>query len=169
LKVALACINNTQKIDLIIEDNKLWYKDTDLKFDIRLLSNNIITVPAFNINTFKTLTYNFDTILNRDAINKLKSGDAFCGETNKFYIRTEDSKTVFTFGDKQNQQNNEMRIVLDVPFNGICAESVFDSSILRLLFKEKKDISMKINDRVLVFETNTDNSQQVYITSRLKK
>lgn len=171
LKVALTCIDNNQTVDLTIadDDNKLTYKDDSIKFDIRLLSDKILTVPAFNINTFKELTYSFSTVLNRDAMNRLKKGDSFCGETNKFYIRLENDKLVFLFGDKQTQQNNEMKIVLDVPYTGICTESVFDSAILRLLFKEKNDITMKLNDRVLVFETNTPNSQQVYITSKLKK
>jgi len=169
LKVALACIENSQEILLNVENNKLSYSDGNLKFDIRLLTNSIVEVPAFNIDTFNALTYTFSSTLKRDDLNKLKNADAFCSDTNKVYIRIEDKKLVITFGDKQTQQNNEMRIVLDNEFEGMCEESVYDAAIFRLLFKEKRDITMKINDKVLVFETNTDNSKQVYITTKLKK
>jgi hypothetical protein len=171
LKTALTCIKKDEhaEISLSVEDNKLLYKDDSIKFHIRLLNDNIVAVPNFNINTFNNLKFDFSMELNRKLINELKRGDAFCTETNKFYFAIQNDKPCFIFGDKTNAHTNEMTIALDAAFTGNVTESVFESSILRMLFKTANDVTMKINEKVLMFEILTDNSRQVYLTTKLKK
>jgi hypothetical protein len=169
LKTALTCIKDKEEVILSVEDNKLAYKDDNIKFHVRLLNDNIVAVPNFNINTFNNLQFDFSMKLTRKLVNELKKGDAFCAESNKFYFSIQNGKPCFTFGDKTNSHVNEMCIALDTEYTGNTVESVFESSILRMLFKTSNDITMRLNEKVLMFEIETDNSRQVYLTTKLKK
>jgi hypothetical protein len=169
LKTALTCVKDQEEIALIVEDNKIAYKDENIKFHVRLLNDNIVAVPNFNINTFNNLKFDFSMTLTRKLVNELKKGDTFCAESNKFYFSIQNDKPCFTFGDKTNSHVNEMCIALDAKFQGTIPESVFESSILRMIFKTTNDIVMRVNEKVLMFEIETDNSRQVYLTTKLKK
>ena len=169
---AVNCVNKTAIISsLIIDNNTISYKDDLIKFNIRLLNDKLLTVPKINIANLKTFPFTSEISIDAKVIMEIKRAMDFINTSDKFYIEIEDNKLYFLFGDKNDtsHSSDEIRILVSDKFTGEIPSKIFNTDILKLLYKAKSDIVVKIGQHALMISIENDDNQLHYITTSLKK
>jgi len=102
---------------------------------------------------------------------EIKRAMDFINTSDKFYIEIEDNKLYFLFGDKNDtsHSSDEIRILVSDKFTGEIPSKIFNTDILKLLYKAKSDIVVKIGQHALMISIENDDNQLHYITTSLKK
>lgn len=175
LQKGLDCVKgNFPFVDFVVSlergEKALSYADSNIKFNIKLIEDNIINIPKFNIGVFQTLTPTFEIPITQDNLMALKSANAFASETSKFYIQKEDDNVYIFFGDKQEKHNDDIKVLIPNPHSGELVENIFDTTILNLIFKIGENVQLKIyENKILSMSVIQDNYTLNYITPKLKQ
>jgi hypothetical protein len=171
----LGCVANDEmfvSLDISKENNTLTFATKEIRFNIRLLDDNLVEVPKFNLEVFKKFSVHHEVNINSSKVVNIKKALEFSAETSKFYIEQEDGDVFFYFGDKSSTSNHTDDIKIHVA-EGVTTKvpnKIYDVDILRLVLKSKNDFSMKLNDNgVMYIEIENNNSNLKYITTPLIK
>lgn len=171
----LGCVANDEmfvSLDISDSDNTLTFATKEIRFNIRLLDNNLVHVPKFNLEVFKKFTVHHEVNIDANKVVNIKKALEFSSDTSKFYIEQEDEDVFFYFGDKSSTSNHTDDIKIHVA-EGVKTKvpnKIYDVDILRLVLKSKNDFSMKLNDNgVMYIEIENSNSNLKYITTPLIK
>jgi hypothetical protein len=168
----LQCVNSEESfisLDISPETGNLSFSTEDIKFNVRLLDDNLVNVPKFNVNAFRQFHIDHTIEINSDKVTNIRKALDFSSDTCKFYLELENGKLFFYLGDKSATQYDNIRI-----FVADCASQVpqkaYDVDILKLVLKFKNDFSMKLNDNgVMYIEIENPNTNLKYITTPLVK
>lgn len=169
----LQCISSSEEtfitLDISPKTGNLSFATDDIKFNVRLLDDNLVNVPKFNINAFRQFQIDHIIEINSDKVNNIRKALEFSSDTCKFYLEQEDDKLFFYLGDKNATQYDNIRI-----FVANCSSKIpqkaYDVDILKLVLKFKNDFSMKLNDNgVMYIEIENTNTNLKYITTPLVK
>jgi hypothetical protein len=170
----LQCVGNDEMFITLefTEDTKVCsFATKEIRFNIRLLDDNIVDVPKFNVEIFKK--FKVDSIdISSDKVINIKKALEFSAETSKFYLEQEDENVFFFFGEKNSSSNHldDIKILVSDQVNTTVPNKIYDIDILRLVLKSKNDFSMKLNDNgVMYIEIENANSNLKYITTPLIK
>ncbi len=175
LQKGLDCIKSSFpfvdfNISLDKGEKALAYADERIKFNIKLVEDNVINIPKFNITVFETLKPTFDIVIPKESLIALKNANSFASDTSKFYIQKEDDNIYIFFGDKQAKHNDDIKVLISSPHNGELVENIFDTTILNLIFKIGEDVTLKIfENKILSMSVIQDNYTLNYITPKLKQ
>ncbi len=171
----LQCVMNDEMyITLDIDDatKTCSFKTRDIRFNIRLLDDNLVEVPKFNVESFKKFAVHHTLNIDADKVVNIKKALEFSSEMSKFYPEQEDDCVFFYFGDKQTSSNHldDIKILVAENVKTKIPEKIYDIDILRLVLKFKNDFSMKMNDNgVMHIEIENNNSNLKYITAPILK
>jgi hypothetical protein len=169
----LQCTNSSSPfIELIISLDKqnCSFTTDEIKFNVRLLDDNMVDVPKFNIAIFNQ--FQIDHVVNIDSekINNIKKALEFSSNTSKFYLEQENENLFFYFGDKSTNHNDDIRILVSNSLTMQLPQKAYDIEILELILRFKNDFSMKLNDNgVMYIEVENPNTNLKYITAPLIK
>lgn len=174
LQKALACLNSEEMITLDISTltGTCNFSSKEIKFSIKLLDNNMVTVPKFNVEVFKQFPMDFTLPICRESVQQIHKALTFSSETGKFYIEQEEDEVYFTFGDKNDTANvtDSMRILIAKNITDEIPNKIYDAEVLGLILRTKTDFSMKLaRNGVMFIEIENNNSNLKYLTAPLKK
>lgn len=142
----------------------------DIKFNIRLLDNNLVEVPKFNVASFKQFQVDHTIDISVDKVSNIKKALEFASDTHKFYLEQDRNNLYFYFGDKNAQQYDDIKVLVSDSIKTEIPQRAFDIEILKLVLKSKNDFSMKLNDKgVMYIEIENPNTNLKYITTPLIK
>jgi hypothetical protein len=172
LAQALNCItSNPDEVALIIDKKELTYKGDFLNFKIRTLENEMVPVAKFSpkkLEEYPNILGEFS--IPQQIIQDLKKADSFASDSVKFYLEPEDSKLFILLGDKQQKHLDSVRILVKDNFDKNIPELVYNIAFLRVLFRIKTDITVRILDNgALLFITETAETKKIYCTTKLKQ
>lgn len=171
----LQCVMNDEMfVSLEISDQTKTcsFKTRDIRFNIKLLDDNLVEVPKFNVENFKKFTVHHTIDVDSDKVVNIKKALEFSTELSKFYLEQEDDCVFFYFGDKDTTSNHldDIKILVAEGIKTKIPEKMYDVDILRLVLKFKNDFSMKLNDNgVIYIEIENNNSNLKYITAPILK
>lgn len=171
----LGCVANDEmfvSLDISKENNTLSFATKEIRFNIRLLDDNLVEVPKFNLEVFKKFSVHHEVNIDASKVVNIKKALEFSSETTKFYIEQEDEDVYFYFGDKSSTSNHtdDIKIHVSEGVQTKVPNKIYDVDILRLVLKSKNDFSMKLNDNgVMYIEIENNNSNLKYITTPLIK
>jgi hypothetical protein len=169
----LQCINNDEtfiSLDFSLENGMCSFSTNDIKFNIRLLDDNLVDVPKFNINTFRQFEVHHSLEISVDKVNNIRKALEFSTDTCKFYLQQEENSVYFYFGDKSATHYDDIKILVTDSATSIIPQKAYDIDILRFILKAKNDFSMKLNDNgVMYIEVENPNTNLKYITTPLIK
>ena len=173
LTKALSCLKKADAVSTFtIENNNLLYQDDLLKFNLKLLDNNLITVPSINPDAINRFAFTSEVKVEATIMSELKRVLDFSSETEKFYLELEGNKLYFLFGDKSTESANihdEIKILISDNFQGQITSNIFNVNILKLLERANTDVTFKTGRNVLLAQFQRENSNYQYITTSLKK
>lgn len=159
-------------LDFSVETNMCSFSTKEIKFNIRLLDDNLVAVAKFNVEVFKKFPHHHVVNVSQDKVANIKKAMEFSSENCKFYIEQEGDLVYFYFGDKNSTSNHtdDIRILVADDVKTTVPDKIYDIDILRLILKQKNDFSMKLNDNgVMYIEIESPNSNLKYITTPLIK
>ena len=148
------------------------FASKEIRFNIRLLDDNLVDVPKFNVESFKKFTMHHTVSVNADKVSNIKKALEFSTDTSKFYLEQEDEKLFFFFGDRGSTSNHsdDIKILVADDVKTTLPAKIYDVDILKLVLKSKNDFSMKLNDNGVMFiEIENNNANLKYITTPLIK
>lgn len=169
----LQCISNEEMfVSLEITQDSCSFSSKDIRFNIRLLDDNLVEVPKFNLENFKKFTVHHTINISADKILNIRKALDFSGDAVKFYIEQENSDVFFHFGDKNSTSNHSdnIKILAAQDIHTKIPDKSYDIDILKQVLKLKNDFSIKLNDNgVMYIEIENANSNLKYITTPLIK
>ena len=170
---ALNCVKQTESFsNFTIANNSLSYQDDLIKFNIRLLSDNLMMVPKINPENIKNFPFSSEIYIDSDIVKDIKRVLDFSTSTDKFYIEAEGDKLYFLFGDKAEDTANvqdDIRILVSDKFSGTIPSNIFNVNILKLIEKSKNDLVFKVGKNAMMVNIQNENSTLQYLTTSLKK
>jgi hypothetical protein len=170
---ALNCVSKTESlISFTIEDNNLLYQDDIIKFNMKLLGDNLLKVPAVKAENIDKFPFTSQIYISDSTMKDIKRVLDFMVNADKFYIEKEDDCVYFYFGDKSADDRNlqdDMRLLISNQFHGEFNSTIFSTEILKFMAKSKTDILFKIGQNTMLSEITTDDSTLSYITTSIKK
>lgn len=171
----LQCIstdNHFISINFSKETSVCSFATNEIKFNIRLLDDNLVDVPRFNIETFNKFEIHHTINISVDKVNNIKKALAFSTDAVKFYLEQEGESIFFFFGEKNSTSNHldDIRILVADDVKTEVPKKIYDIDILQFVLKSKNDFSMKMNNNGVMFiEIDNTNSNLKYITAPLIK
>lgn len=170
---ALNCVKQTESFsEFNILNNSFSYQDEMIKFNIRLLNDNLLMLPKINPENIKNFPFTSEIYIESDVIKDIKRVLDFSIATDKFYIEVENDKLYFLFGDKAEDTaniQNDIRILVSDKFNGAIPSNIFNVNILKLIEKSKNDLVFKVGKNAMMVQIQNENSMLQYLTTSLKK
>jgi hypothetical protein len=148
------------------------FNTKDIKFNIRLLDNNLVSVPKFNVNNFEKFVTHHTINISADKVSNIKKALELSSENCKFYLEQDNELLYFYFGDKTSTSNHtdDISVLVAEDVRTPIPKKIYDADILRLVLKGKNDFSMKLNDNgVMYIEIENPNANLKYITTPLLK
>lgn len=171
----LGCVVNDEmfvSLDISKENNTCSFATREIRFNIRLLDDNLIEVPKFNVQLFKQFSIHHKVDISADKVLNIKKALEFSSDTSKFYIEQEDEDVFFYFGEKNStsNHNDDIKILVAEGIKTKLPNKIYDIDILKLVLKFKNDFSVKLNDNgVIYIEIENANTNLKYITAPLIK
>lgn len=171
----LNCLSSEEvlvSLEISKDKGNCSFETKDIKFNIKLLNDNLVEVPKFNIDIFNKFTIHHKIPIDADKVINIKKALDFSSDTSKFYLEQEDNNVFFYFGDKNSSSNHldDIRILVSENVTTDIPKKIYDVDILKLVLKFKNDFSMKLNDNgVMYIEVENNNSNLKYITTPLIK
>lgn len=168
----LGCVKSAEdQINLQVNVSAVSFETKYVKFNVKTISDSIVTVPKFNKNVFSQYTFDHTLTLNKSSLSDIKKAMDFSSETGKFYIERDGSCVYLFFGDKSsNNYNDDIRILISEDCTTDLPEKIYDTSILKLIMRAKNDLAVKIaNNGVMYIEIENTHSNLKYITTPLIK
>jgi len=168
----LNCVNKTELLSTFeVSNNSFIYKDDLIKFNVRLLSDNMLTVPRINVEVVKAFPFTSEFYLDSAVLFDIKKALDFASTSSKFYIEIQDNKLYFLFGDRSDSANmyDDIKILVTDQFSGSLPNNIFNTDILKLIMKAKTDVVFKIGKHAMMAELKTESSTLRYITTSLKE
>ena len=159
----------------VAEDDKspsCSFDTRDIKFNIRLLDNNLVSVPKFNVSNFDKFETQHIVNISSEKVANIKKALDLSSENCKFYLEQEGTLLYFYFGDKVSTSNHtdDISVLVAEDVTTDIPKKIYDVDILRLVLKGKNDFSMKLNDNgVMYIEIENPNANLKYITTPLLK
>lgn len=173
LTKALTCLKKAESVSSFnIQNNNLSYQDDLLKFNLRLLDNNLLNVPKINPEAIERFPFTAEFKVEASIMSELKRVLDFSSETEKFYIELEGNKLYFLFGDKGTDSANvhdDIKLLISDNFQGEIPSNIFNINVLKLLERASTDVIFKIGRQALIAQFQRENSTYQYITTSLKK
>jgi hypothetical protein len=171
----LMCINEDQtsiELDIDEKNKNCSFDSVDIKFNVKLLDERMVSIPKFNVKAFKEFPFEYNIEVDQDAMSNIKRGLEFSSETGKFYIEQENDVVFFFFGDKNSTSDHtdSIRVKIADNISDTIPNKIYDIDILKLILKHKNDFSIKLNTKGVMFiEIQNNNSTLKYITTPLIK
>jgi hypothetical protein len=171
----LQCVGaSEQVIDLDINNSNksCSFTSKDIKFNIRLIDDKMVTVPKFNVEVFRKFSVDHTIAVDAESVINIKRALDFSSETEKFYIEQEGTDVYLFFGDKSTTSNHtdSIRVLISEGISNNIPSHIYDIDILKLILKTKNDFSINLNNNGIMFiEIQNNNSNLAYITTPLKK
>lgn len=171
----LQCVpseETTVPIEFDSEKGTCSFNTKEIRFNIRLLNDNMVTPPRINIDSFLKFPHHHTIDVNHSRVSNIKKAMEFDSNTYKFYIDQEDDSVYFFFGEKNSTSNHrdDIRILVADNIKTKIPNRGYDIDILRFVLRQKNDFSIKMNDNgVIYIEIENQNTNLKYITSPLIK
>lgn len=169
----LQCLNTEESfvtLEFSEESQSCKFNTDEIKFNIRLLDNNLVEVPKFNVETFKQFKIDYSIDVSAEKVINIKKALEFSADTHKFYLEQDQNKLYFYFGDKNAQQYDDIKVLVSENLDTVIPQKPYDIEIIKLVLKSKNDFSIKLSDRgVMYIEIENPNSNLKYITTPLIK
>jgi hypothetical protein len=169
----LQCIGSDEMfVSLELTDDSCNFSSKDIRFNIRLLDDNLVEVPKFNLDNFKKFIVHHTVEISSEKILNIRKALEFSNDTVKFYIEQEDQNVFLFFGDKNSTSNHSdnIKILIAENVDTSLPLKAYDVDILKLVLKSKNNFSIKLNDNgVMYIEIENSNSNLKYITTPLIK
>ncbi len=166
----IKCIKSDNFSEFIFKNNYVEYKDSQLKFTLKLLQSNAIPEPPrISLDSIQKHPIESVISISADQMAELMRAKSFIPECKKMYIYPNKNDTIFEFGDREIDHKNNISITVPNSNTGEFPPSIFENSILDLFFRNKCDKLFKIGARALIVEITQDNSVLTYLTTKLKK
>lgn len=169
----LECVGSDEMfVSLEISKDSCSFSSKDIRFNIRLLDDNLVEVPKFNLDNFKKFVIHHTINIDSDKMLNIRKALEFSNGAVKFYIEQENSDVFFYFGDKNSTSNHsdDIKILVAEGIETKIPDKCYDVDILKLVLKLKNDFSIKLNDNgVMYVEIENPNSNLKYITTPLLK
>ena len=171
----LNCIpRDTTMVVLTIDPKKgvCAFSTPDVKFNIRLLDDNMIAVSKFNIETFHKFPFHHEVAVSEAKLAGIKKVMDFCPDNKKFHLIQENKCVYFYFGDKLSTSNHtdDIQILVADDVQTQVPTKIYDIDVLRLILRQRNKFTMKIHDNgVMCIDSVLSNTTQKYITVPLLK
>lgn len=173
LTKALTCLKKAESVSTFnIQNNNLSYQDDLLKFNLKLLDQNLLIDPKINPEAIDRFPFTTEIKVEASIMSELKRVLDFSSETEKFYIELEGNKLYFLFGDKSAESANvhdDIKILISDNFRGEIPSNIFNINILKLLERANTDVIFKLGRNALIAQFQRENSNYQYLTTSLKK
>lgn len=168
----LNCLNDEQ-ITIDYDNNKVVCKSGDLKFKYHLLDDDIIKIPGINIDKIKKIDFNTSFYMTKDTLMQVIKASTFATDTDKIYIRTNESHVVGELTDLQQANIDSFSRPLSMSYTGDAIENpvAINFELFRYIgsMRLHRDckIVVRINHEngVVVFDIVCDGHKLKYITS----
>lgn len=164
----IGCISD-DLIELIIKNNCITYKSSDVKFKYHMIEDGILSSPPIDVNKIKQLEFDLTFKLDQSIISNLLKGSTFTTETSKIYFTIENG---FLFGkltDLQKANVDEFAKQLTPTYTGTIRKPLaLDFEVIRMMASLKFcDVTVHINEanNVYLFNVKGDHYRMVYIAS----
>lgn len=170
LDKGIRCVKSETFSQFSVENNYLEYKDSSIKFVVKLLSPNMIPdIPKISAESVENHPIDGTILITHDHMKDLMRAKSFTPENKKMYIYHDGTTAIFEFGDRELDHKDNMKIYIENSCTGTFDTSIFENSLLDLFFRNKCDKLFKIGARALIVDIDQDNSKLTYLTPKLKK
>ena len=167
LKLVLDTIEG-ESVDLVINQNNIQYKGTDIKFKYHLYEEGFITRPNINLDKINKFTYDVEFKLDKNTLQRIYKGCGFAHETNKIYFYTDGNKLMAELTDRARHNTDNFTLsVCDADFTLDPTPVNLDN--IRLLSIINEEFTVRVNTEygVVVFDINSNDIKLKYIISAL--
>lgn len=107
---ALKMCDNSDNINLKLNNNNLEYKGNDIKFKYHLYEDGLIPKSKMTLGKIKSINYNIEFNVPNSFIKKLLRTNSAFSDTKKMYIYTEDGSLHWSLQDKTVTNGNVFSI-----------------------------------------------------------
>ena len=172
LTKVVSCIEDNE-IDLVIGTNNISYTSNTLRFKYYLLEDGILSSPPISVDKIKAIKYDMSFVLPFSSLTNLLKGNTFASETDKLYLYTDETGTVYgeltdrarhnvdSFTLKLSEGDGKGSIPTPIPIN-------FEN--IRIISGTKCDfINVHINTQlsVVTFDLSIGDNKILYVVSAL--
>ena len=172
LTKVVSCIEDNE-IDLVIGTNNISYTSNTVRFKYYLLEDGILSTPPISVDKIKDIKYDMSFGLPFSSLTNLLKGNTFASETDKLYLYTDETGTVYgeltdrarhnvdSFTLKLSEGDGKGSIPNPIPIN-------FEN--IRIISGTKCDfINVHINTQlsVVTFDLSIGDNKILYVVSAL--
>ena len=159
---------NTEDLELLLNNNSIEYRGTNVKFKYHLFEEGFITKPALSVEKIKNFTHDISFKLTKQSIQTIIKGSTFITETNKLYLYTDNGKLMGELTDRARHNTDCYTIALcDVDFHLQPTPVSFDNIRLITLLDDNIDVNINTQYGVLIFTMQQGNTKLSYIITSL--
>jgi len=156
------------EVELVINNNNIQYKGTDVKFKYHLYEEGFITKPNINLDKISKFKYDVEFELDKGNLQRIFKGCGFAHETNKIYFYTEDGKLMAELTDRSRHNTDNFTLSIDeASFNLEAVPLNLDNLRLLSSIDEKFDVRVNTEFGVVVFDIQNNGIKLKYIISAL--
>ena len=158
----------SEDVDLIINQNNIQYKGSDIKFKYHLYEEGFITRPNINLDKINKFKYDVEFKLDKNTLQRIYKGCGFAHETNKIYFYTENNKLMAELTDRARHNTDNFTLsVCDADFTLDPIPVNLDN--IRLLSIIDDEFTVRVNTEygVVVFDIQSNDIKLKYIISAL--
>lgn len=159
-------------ISLDISPDICSFSTKNLKFNIRLLDNNLVAAPKFDREIFAKFPTHHEIAVDQDRVGNIKKSMDFSPTNGKFYLVQDGELVYFFFGDRSSTSNHtdDIQVLVAEDVKTSIPTKIYDVDILRMALRHRNNFSIKLNDNgVMYIEIENPNSNLKYITTPLIK
>jgi hypothetical protein len=159
-----------RNIDLEIDANTIFYKNSTFSFKYHLLDESyLVNKKTFSQQKLEALEYDTHFCLTKGKLAEIVKFNSIVPDVEKLYFFTEDNKVFAKIGDKEKHNTNEIVVEICPSFEGTALLENLPLNIQNiLLFSFSEDVvNIAINHKLKIFKFQT--SELKYIVSGLVK
>jgi hypothetical protein len=148
------------------------FSTKDIKFNIRLLEDNLVSVPKFNVANIDNFESQHVVNISAERVANIKKAMDLSSDNCKFYLEQQGELLYFYFGDKNSTSNHtdNISVLVAEDVKTEIPKKVYDVDLLRSVLKGKNEFTMNLKDNgVMYIEIENPNSNLKYITTPLAK
>jgi hypothetical protein len=161
-----------EDVDLLVNDNNIEYKSTNVKFKFHLINDNLVKSPNFNLDKINSLNYNINSKISLNTILSLIKSSTFITDSNKIYIKATKDGLYGELSDKTRDNIDSFTTKLSDELEGSVSEDtiILNFDIFRILSALKtQDIDIRLNTErgYVAFDIKDDKYKLKYIATSM--
>jgi len=159
-------------VELILNENNIEYKSSNIKFKFHLINDNIIKTPNFNLDKIEALVYDVESTIPISVILSLIKSSTFITDSNKIYIKSNGTSLVGELSDKTKDNIDSFTTKLSDIYVGPNIETpvVLNFDIFRIISALKmQEINIRLNTQrgFVAFDLSEDKYKIKYIATAM--